>query len=84
MQKTLTKKNSLTESKYAELIKDAWLGIHVNEKTIYNPLEKIPREFEEEPHMYVLWLMQRPEYFSFICKEILNIEILPVQGTYVA
>ena len=80
MQKLSTKGSKLQPSEYAELIKDAWLGIRVNEKTIYNPLQSIPREFEDEPHMYVLWLMQRPEYFSFVCKEILNIELLPVQA----
>lgn len=70
----------MTHSEAATLIHDAWLGIRVDESKIYNPLENIPRELEDDPHMYILWLMQQPEYFSFICKEILNVEILPIQA----
>jgi hypothetical protein len=69
----------ITNELINQLIEDAWLNIHVNEKTLYNPLEHIPIEFEEEPHLYILWLMQQPEYFSFICKEIFNIQLLPIQ-----
>lgn len=60
-------------------IDDAWLNIYVNEETLFNPLGKIPIEFEENPHLYVLWLMQRPEYFYFLCKEIFNVQLLPMQ-----
>jgi hypothetical protein len=65
---------------YQKIIDDAWLGIHVKEDTLYNPLEHIPIEFEEEPHRYVFWLMQQPDYFSFICKEVFNVQLLPVQA----
>ena len=63
---------------------NAWLGIDVDESTLFNPLDHIPIEFEEDPHKYVLWLMQRPEYFSFICKEILGVQLLPVQAIMLA
>jgi len=65
---------------YDQLMADAWLNIKVNDNTLYNPLEHIPPEFEEDPHIYVLWLMQQPEYFSFICKEIMGVQILPFQA----
>jgi len=45
-----------------------------------NPLDNMPAEFEDDPHLYILWLMQQPEYFSFICKEIMNVQLLPVQA----
>jgi hypothetical protein len=80
MQKISSEKRELTQSEAAAIINDAWLGIRVDESKIYNPLATIPREFEDEPHMYILWLMQQPEYFSFICKEILNVELLPIQA----
>src|SRR5690606_1307765 len=32
------------------------------------------------PHLYLAWIMFQPEYFYFLCSEILNIEILPLQG----
>lgn len=66
--------------KIHEVISDAWLNIYVNENTLFNPLESFPAYFDDKPHEYVLWLMQRPEYFYFICKEVLNIEILPFQS----
>jgi hypothetical protein len=80
MQKQSIYTKNLDSSDIANILEDAWLGIKVNPATLFNPLAHIPREFEEQPHMYVLWLMQRPEYFSFICKEILNIELLPIQA----
>ncbi len=80
MQNVSTNKRELSHSEAAHLIKDAWLNIRVDESKIYNPLAHIPRDLEDDPHLYMLWLMQRPEYFSFICKEILNIDLLPVQA----
>jgi hypothetical protein len=65
---------------FNKIMKDAWLGIDVNESTLFNPLENIPIEYEENPEQYILWLMQRPEYFSFICKEVMGVELLPVQA----
>jgi intein/homing endonuclease len=62
-------------------IEDAWLNIDVNEGELFNPLTSIPEEFKEDEHLYITHLLSRPEYFSFICKEILNVELLPVQCT---
>ena len=62
------------------MINDAWLGIHVKEDTLFNPLAHIPIEYENDPHMYILWLMQQPEYFYFLCNEIMNVKLLPVQA----
>lgn len=63
-----------------QLIKDAWLNIYVKESTIYNPTMHIPEVYEEKPELYFTYLMTRPEYFSFICKEFLGIQLLPVQA----
>jgi hypothetical protein len=61
------------------LLDDAWLNIHIDPNHLYNPLEPFPEEFIEEPHLYLLWLMRQPEYFSLICSEILNVHLLPFQ-----
>ena len=37
---------------------------------------------EDDFHYRLLWLMTRPEYFSFLCKQILNINILPSQALF--
>lgn len=61
-------------------INDAWLGIHVpDESTLFNPLAKIPIEYADKPYMYFLYLMQRPEYFYFVTKYVLNLNLLPIQ-----
>jgi len=61
----------------SKLIKDAWLNIDIpDESKLFNPL-KLDRE---DFHLKLTWLMMQPEYFYFICKEILNVELLPVQA----
>lgn len=72
-------KTSNIPPNYQRIIDNAWLGIDVDESTLFNPLDNMPPEFEDDPHLYVLWLMQQPEYFSFLCKEVMNVQLLPVQ-----
>lgn len=60
--------------------RDAWLDIQVKETELFNPLLDIPIYCAERPELYILWLMQQPEYFSFVCNHILGIDILPQQA----
>ena len=61
----------------SKLIKDAWLNIDIpDESKLFNPLKLNREDF----HLKLTWLMMQPEYFYFICKEILNVELLPVQA----
>ncbi len=62
------------------MLDDAWLNINVDESTLYNPMETIPECWIETPELYFTWLMSRPEYFSFVCKEVFNIQLLPMQS----
>lgn len=62
-----------------KMLGDAWLNIYADEKTLWNPLEDIPDDYIDKPHLYITWLMTQPEYFSFICSEILNVHLLPMQ-----
>lgn len=62
------------------LLDNAWLDLHIeDESQLFNPLETIPDFISEEPHMFFTWLMSRPEYFHLFAKEILNIELHPMQ-----
>lgn len=64
-------------------LKDAWLNIEVDERQLFNPLEYIYDMCGEDKTQIMqnlAWLMTRPEYFSFVCKYIFNIEISPVQA----
>ena len=62
-------------------LNDAWLGIEVDESKLFNPMDFV---FDDEDKDKLLeriaWLMMRPEYFSFACKYILNIELSPFQA----
>ena len=62
-------------------INEAWLNLDVNEDNLLNPFKMI--DFNEEDfHLKMLWLMTRPEYFSFLCKHVFNINILPSQALF--
>jgi hypothetical protein len=66
-------------NKELKRIDDAWLNINVSEDDIFNPMS-IMSHRDDDFHLRLTWLMTRPEYFSFLCKYILNIKILPSQA----
>ena len=60
-------------------IDDAWLGLDIDDTDIFNPTS-ILKVSDEDYHLRLSYLMMRPEYFSFLCKHILNVQILPSQA----
>lgn len=60
-------------------INDAWLNIDVAHKDVFNPFEMLSTEDADDFYKKLTWLLMQPDYFSFICKHILNIELLPIQ-----
>ena len=63
------------------MLEDAWLGIDVDESKLFNPMDFVMQDSDNEALLKRLsWLMMRPEYFSFACKYILNIELSPFQA----
>jgi len=60
-------------------LNDAWLGIDVDHDSVMNPLEILRTDDPDEFHKKMTWLLMQPDYFSFLCKHILNIELLPFQ-----
>ena len=60
-------------------INEAWLGLDVPDKDLFNPMEILDPN-DENYHLKLSWLMVRPEYFSFLCKHVFNIQILPSQA----
>lgn len=69
------KKNNLKQ------IKEAWLNLDIKDDNLFNPFDLINFK-EDDFHYKVLWLMTRPEYFSFLCKHVFNINILPSQALF--
>jgi len=64
----------------AESLNDAWLNIDKKNSEIINPFDILKTDDPEEFHMKLAWIFMNPDFFSFTCKHILNIEILPIQA----
>ena len=63
-------------------IEDAWLNLDdVNTDNLINPFDVVNFN-KDDAHYRTLWLMTRPEYFSFLCKHVFNINILPSQALF--
>lgn len=60
-------------------IDEAWLKIDVDEKDLFNPTSML-NSSDDDFHLKLTWLMTRPEYFSFLVKQIFNIQLLPSQA----
>ena len=64
-----------------QALEDAWLGIEVDESSLFNPMDFVMQDSDNDALLKRLsWLLMRPEYFSFACKYILNIELSPFQS----
>ena len=62
-------------------INEAWLNLDIGDEKVFNPF-KIVNFNDDDYHYKMLWLMTRPEYFSFLCKQVFNINILPSQALF--
>ena len=60
-------------------INEAWLGLDDIGNNIFNPMSVL-KSMDGDYHLRLSYLMVKPEYFSFLCKHILNIQILPSQA----
>lgn len=76
---TIKKYKDKSPEEIHKILADAWLNITVDSNKLANPLSW-PPQFSSTPEVYLSYVMTRPEYFSFICKEILNIQLLPIQA----
>lgn len=62
-----------------QITKDAWLNLgDIDENDLFNPMDFVMNS-DEDFNLRLAYIMSRPEYFSFICKEVLNIQLLPTQ-----
>ena len=70
-------------NKKLKQIDEAWLNIDVIESELFNPMGLL-KSSDDDFHLKLTWLMTRPEYFSFLCKNIFNINLLPSQALILA
>jgi len=61
-------------------LNDAWLNVSVNKDHLIRPLNMLDSDQPEEFYKQFTWLMTQPDYFSFLCKHIFKVDILPFQG----
>ena len=66
-------------NKKLKQIDEAWLKIDVDEKDLFNTTSVL-NSSDDDFHLKLTWLMTRPEYFSFLVKQIFNIQLLPSQA----
>lgn len=57
----------------------AWLNLDIDDIHVINPFDRLKTDDPEEFYKRLTCLLMNPEYFSFICKHILNIDLLPMQ-----
>ncbi len=69
----------LTKEVLAEL-NNAWLTKYLDHEPDYNPLDILRTDDNDEFEKKFTWLLMQPDYFSFLCKHIFNVSILPFQG----
>ena len=62
-------------------IDEAWLNLDIAEGEVFNPFDVVDLR-DDDYHLKLTWLMTRPEYFSFLCKHVFNINILPSQALF--
>ena len=63
----------------SKIIDDAWLGLSFEEEPLYNPMSIV--DFNDPEFKFnITWLLSQPEYFSIICKHVLNIDMFPTQA----
>jgi intein/homing endonuclease len=69
----------MVSSKITRQLNEAWLMEYAREEPSYNPLDILRGDDDSEFEKKIAWLFSRPEFFSFTCKHIMNIELLPFQ-----
>ena len=61
-------------------LNNAWLNISVDDKYVINPFERLVTDDPDEYYKRLTCLFINPDYFSFICKHVLNVDLLPMQA----
>ena len=76
----MSKTSIIDTERTSEILEDAWMGLgDIDSSQLCNPLKTVPDFLFNEPHLYIIWLLQNPEYFSLFVKEIFGIKLLPFQ-----
>lgn len=66
-------------AKLTKRLDAAWLNLDIDDVHVINPFDRLKTDDPEEFYKRLTCLLMNPEYFSFLCKHILNIDLLPMQ-----
>lgn len=71
----------MSDSEVIRELNNAWLNLNgVDDRYIINPFERLRVDEPDEFYKRLTCLFVNPDYFSFVCKHILNIDLLPMQA----
>lgn len=71
--------SNLSQKDFDKKLAEAYLGVLVNDSTLFNPLHVVPNVANDKFAEFVMYLMSQPEYFYFILKYIFQIDSFPQQ-----
>lgn len=70
--------------KWRGLIEHAWMGLDEHEVLEYaNPFNFMTDYDRENPDVYLLNIMRKPENFYFTCKFLFNVKLMPFQSVII-
>lgn len=69
----------MTPTEIDNKFNEAYLGVLVNDKSVFNPLEILPSCAHDKFAEYICYLMGQPDYLYFLIKYILQIDSWPQQ-----
>jgi len=70
------------DKKTLKELNNAWLTKYIKPEDIpnFNPLSILCEDSDDNFQNKLTWLLVQPEYFSFLCKHVFNVELLPFQA----
>jgi hypothetical protein len=70
----------MSQKEIMKQLNSAWLNINVDDTYIINPFERLVTDDPEEFYKRLTCLFINPDYFTFVCKHVLNVDLLPMQA----
>lgn len=70
----------MSQKEIIKKLNSAWLHLNVDDNYVINPFERLRTDDPEEFYKRLTCLFINPDYFTFVCKHVLNIDLLPMQA----
>lgn len=70
----------MSQKEVIKKLNSAWLHLNVDDNYVINPFERLRTDDPDEFYKRLTCLFINPDYFTFVCKHVLNIDLLPMQA----